>query len=306
MSEHVESTRAAVRRVANEILAEGGLPSGREIRARIGTGSFNTIHSELKLWAQDAAQVLQLPAIPASMRDFVLALWRQAVTDAGANYLPQLEAQAEQLQELEAQNRQLREELQRAGTVHQAQLEDAQAATDEARHTIEVLSGQNAEQKAMLSQQQMLSDELRIQVEQATKAAENAKWFFQEESRKVADQFQALEVRLLNDADAAKQAAKQQVDALQATLRREQATAAQRQTEAARQIDELKQRIYLQDQRLETITLQNSKLQVELTQARGAAQHVLQENTLLRDTNATLKTLIDGMQMSAGAQSEGQ
>lgn len=306
MSETVESTRAAVRRVANEILAEGSLPSGREIRARIGVGSFNTIHSELKLWAQDAAQALQLPAIPPSMRDFVLAMWRQAVTDAGANYLPQLEAQTAQLQELKAQNLQLREELQRAGTVHQAQIEEALAATMDARQLVEALTAQNAEQKALLSQQQMLSDELRTQAEQATKAAEDAKWFFQEESRKVADQFQALERRVLTDADAAKQAAKQQVEGLQTTLRREQATAAQRQTDAARQIDELKQRIYLQDQRLETITLQNSKLQVDLTQARGAAQHALQENTLLRDTNTTLKALIDGLQKSAGAQLEGQ
>lgn len=112
----------------------------------------------------------------------------------------------------------------------------------------------------------------------------------------MADQFSAMESRVMADADAAKEAAKQTVENVQATLRREQATATQRQTENARQIDELKQRIFLQDQRFESITLQNSKLQVELTQARAGAQHAIQENTLLRDTNATLKAVIAGFQ----------
>lgn len=296
MTEYTETTREAVRRVASEILAEGSLPTGREVRSRIGRGSFNTIHSEIELWAKEAAALIQLPEIPSSIKDLVISMWRQSVDAAAVEYLPKLEAQTLLAQESKAQSETLRDELQVALASYQAKLDEALAQSTQAQAHAESLIAYGNEQKAQVSHLEQVVDDLRVQLEQSNKAAADARDFFQEERNKMADQFAAMEDKVMTEADSIKQAAKQSVESVQATLRREQATSAQRQTDSARQIDELKQQLFLQAQRLETITLQNAKYQVDLTQARSSAQHTQQENILLRDSNATLKALIESLQ----------
>ena len=118
MAGRKEGTRDAVHRVANEILREGKLPTGREVHARIGTGSFQTIYSELEQWARATADRNALPDLPVNVREGFVTLWEAAVQAASHMTQPQLDVMTRQLEEKDHQIALLRTQLDELNGIH--------------------------------------------------------------------------------------------------------------------------------------------------------------------------------------------
>lgn len=79
-------TRAAVRDVADQLLADGVRPSVKLVRERLGRGSDTTIAGALKDWWQELAERLfdqqRRPGVPEPVWEAVNGLWRIALDQA--------------------------------------------------------------------------------------------------------------------------------------------------------------------------------------------------------------------------------
>lgn len=131
-------TETDVHTAADELVAAGERPTVDRIRARLGTGSPNTVTRWLETWWRrlaprlDAHRAQQaIPELPAPVSRLAQQLWEQAV---GIAQTDAEQAVAHERLQLDAQRRDLES---REGE-RQAQLQDAAAAADQARQALAV------------------------------------------------------------------------------------------------------------------------------------------------------------------------
>lgn len=215
-------TQDQVSAVADALVTAGERPTVERIRARLGTGSPNTVTRMLDTWrgalATRLSQVLALPDVPADVGQAFTEVWRLAMAQAGS--LAQGALAQEQNALLAAQT-----SLTQERKLWEIALAEAQAqaqSADQAREVAETrladmqrLVEQQAGQLAELAQQR---DALQRRAEQLDEAFEGHK------SRAAAErEAQAAHVRAVEDrAHAEIDRAREETKALQATLRRQE------------------------------------------------------------------------------------
>jgi DNA repair exonuclease SbcCD ATPase subunit len=215
-------TQDQVSAVADALVTAGERPTVEKIRARLGTGSPNTVTRMLDTWrgalATRLSQVLALPDVPADVGQAFTEVWRLAMAQAGS--LAQGALAQEQNALLAAQT-----SLTQERKLWEIALAEAQAqaqSADQAREVAETrladmqrLVEQQAGQLAELAQQR---DALQRRAEQLDEAFEGHK------SRAAAErEAQAAHVRAVEDrAHAEIDRAREETKALQATLRRQE------------------------------------------------------------------------------------
>lgn len=297
MSGRKESTREAVHRVANEILKEGKLPTGREVHARIGTGSFQTIYSELEHWARATADRADLPGIPDSVRDGFVGLWEVAVQAAlqiSQPHIDQVNAQlVEKDHQIAALQAQLDEAVSRLNTAFDDH-EQALASVQALQARVSELAGSEA-----LLRQQL--EGLRQEVTVERRKADQAQAFFQEETKKAESQFRALEDKTLQELDQVRQSARLKVEALEASLRREQAASARRQQEF-----EVRWKQHANEISSKELAIQNgqaslSLLREEMAASRAREAQLASENVFLKEQQAILTAMFEKINPVSGA-----
>lgn len=81
-----QNTRVLVKRVADELLAEGHRPTVANVRARTGRGSASTINAALKEWWQELARRIAearaRPDVPSPLLEVADHLWTAALDQA--------------------------------------------------------------------------------------------------------------------------------------------------------------------------------------------------------------------------------
>lgn len=295
MAERKEGTREAVHRVANEILREGKLPTGREVHTRIGTGSFQTIYSELEKWALATADRNALPDIPVIVRDGFVTLWEAAVQAAAQTTQPQLNLMSRQLEEKNHQIELLRAQLN--------ELNESQIATNLQREQIvgEATALQSRVAELMGNQtrnRDQISDLQQQVIAERQKAAESQA-FFQLETSKAEAQFRALEDKTLQELDQARQAMRLKVEALETAARREQAASVRQKESHAVQLQEMSSK----QQHLELLLREAhdtiSGLREALGIARARETQLGNENAFLKDHQTTLTAMLDKIKSPA-------
>lgn len=289
MAGRKEGTRDAVHRVANEILREGKLPTGREVHARIGTGSFQTIYSELEQWARATADRNALPDLPVNVREGFVTLWEAAVQAASHMTQPQLDMMARQLEEKNHQIDLLRTQLDELNEVHQEEQllrEQAASEMDALQTRISELTGSQARYREQIG-------ELQHQVTAERQKADDAQAFFQQESRKSEAQYRALEDKTLQELDQARQAMRLKVEALETAARREQATIIRQKQAFDGQLKELSSRFEQSELLCRKAQETNSGLREALGISRARELQLEAENTFLKEQQVVLTAMID-------------
>ena len=98
-------TRTAAFQAACQLAAAGERPTVAAVRARLGgKGGQAAIQAGLNDWIAEAARRFQLPALPESLQEAVIAFWEMACRTAQAQWD---EARAAMLAQLEARDQQL-------------------------------------------------------------------------------------------------------------------------------------------------------------------------------------------------------
>lgn len=295
MAGRKEGTRDAVHRVANEILREGKLPTGREVHARIGTGSFQTIYSELEQWARATADRNALPDLPVSVREGFVMLWESAVQAASHMTQPQLDMMAKQLEEKDHQIALLRTQLDELNEIHleeQHQLEQTASEMDALQTRVAELTGSQARYLEQIGG-------LQHQVTVERQKADDAQAFFQQESRKSEAQYRALEDKTLQELDQARQAMRLKVEALETAVRREQAAIARQKEAFDGQLKDLASRLEQSELLCQKAQDVNSGLREALGISRARELQLETENTFLKEQQVVLTTMIDKIKTPA-------
>ncbi len=295
MAARKEGTRDAVRRVANEILREGKLPTGREVHARIGTGSFQTIYSELEQWARATADRNALPDLPVSVREGFVTLWESAVQAASHMTQPQLDVMTRQLEEKDHQIALLRTQLDELNGIHreeQLRHEQTVSEMDALQTRIAELTGSQARYREQIG-------ELQHQVTAERQKAEDAQAFFQQESSKSEAQYRALEDKTLQELDQARQAMRLKVEALETTVRREQATTVRQKEAFDGQIKELGSRLEQSELLYRQAQEVSSGLREALGVSRARELQLEAENTFLKEQQVVLTAMFEKLKAPA-------
>ena len=215
-------TQDQVSAAADALVTAGERPTVEKVRARVGTGSPNTVTRMLDTWrgalATRLSEVLALPDVPADVGQAFTEVWRLALAQAGSlaqDALAQeqnalLAAQTSLTQERKLWEIALVEAHAEAQSADQAR-EVAQTRLADTQRLVEQQAGQLAE----LAQQR---DALQRRAEQMDEAFEGHK------SRAAAErEAQAAHVRAVEDrAHAEIDRAREETKALQATLRRQE------------------------------------------------------------------------------------
>ncbi|HEX7326289.1 MAG TPA: DNA-binding protein [Rhodanobacteraceae bacterium] len=96
-------TQEQVDQAADALLQAGERPTVEKVRAKLGTGSPNTITRMLDAWRQGLADRLrkanELPGLPEEVRQTMTALWGQAVQHARERTQREIEAERDALQQ---------------------------------------------------------------------------------------------------------------------------------------------------------------------------------------------------------------
>lgn len=295
MAGRKEGTRDAVHRVANEILREGKLPTGREVHARIGTGSFQTIYSELEQWARVTADRNALPGLPVNVREGFVTLWEAAVQAASQMTQPQLDMMTKQMEEKDHQIDLLRTQLEELKELHQEeQLLRKQTASemDTLQTRIAELTGSQARYREQI-------DELQRQVIAERQKADDAQAFFQQESHKSEAQYRALEDKTLQELDQARQAMRLKVEALETAVRREQSAIARQKEAFDGELKELSSKLEQSELLYRKVHEVSSGLREALGVSRARELQLDTENTFLKEQQVVLTAMISKLKTPA-------
>jgi DNA repair exonuclease SbcCD ATPase subunit len=215
-------TQEQVSAAADALVTAGERPTVEKIRARLGTGSPNTVTRMLDTWrsalATRLSQVLALPDVPADVGQAFTEVWRLAMAQAGS--LAQAALMQEQNALLAAQSSLTQErklwDIALAEAQAQAQSADQAREVAETRLAdIQRLIEQQAGQLAELLQQR---DGLQQRVEQLGEALDTHKNVVTAEREAQAAHVRAVEDRAHAEIDRAREETK----ALQATLRQKE------------------------------------------------------------------------------------
>lgn len=224
-------TQEQVSAAADALVTAGERPTVEKIRARLGTGSPNTVTRMLDTWrgalATRLSQVLALPDVPTDVGQAFAEVWRLAMAQAGSLAQAALAHEQNALLATQSSLTQERKLWEIALAEAQAQAQSAGQAREVAETRladIQRLVEQQAGQLAELTQQR---DGLQQRVEQLGEAFEAHKSSLMAERDAQAQHLRAVEDRAHAEVDRAREETK----ALQATLRqkeRETSTVASR------------------------------------------------------------------------------
>ncbi|HWU77901.1 DNA-binding protein [Rhodanobacter glycinis] len=215
-------TQDQVSAAADALVTAGERPTVEKIRARLGTGSPNTVTRMLDTWrgalATRLSQVLELPELPGDVGQAFTEVWRLATTQAGS--LAQAALAQEQNALLAAQSALTQER--KLWDIALAEAQEVAQSADQARQLAETrladmqrLVEQQAGQLAELTQQR---DTWQRRAEQLDDAFEAHKGSVAAERESQASHVRAVEDRAHAEIDRAREESK----ILQATLRRQE------------------------------------------------------------------------------------
>jgi chromosome segregation ATPase len=296
-------TQDQVNAAADALVAASERPTVEKIRAQLGTGSPNTVTRMLETWrgalATRLSQVLTLPEMPGDVGQAFTEVWRLAT--AHANSLAQAALAQEQNALLAAQSSLAQErkiwEIAIAEARVQAQSADQAREVAETRLVdIQRLVEQQAGQMAELTQQR---DGLQQRVEQLGDAFEAFK-----NSVNAERDAQSLHLRTVEDrAHGEVDRAREELKALQATLRRKEREASDVDTLLEKALDSARAAEHLAaEQGTRAKTLEQHLARMDgLPQALMAAQQALKA-ALQRET--TLQSKLD--RLAAGTKIRAQ
>ena len=212
-------TQEQVNAAADALVAAGERPTVEKIRARLGTGSPNTVTRMLDTWrgalATRLSQVLALPAVPADVGQAFTEVWRLAMTQAGS--LAQAALAHEQNALLAAQS-----SLTQERKLWDIALAEAQAQAQSAGQAREVAETRLADMQRLVEQQAGQLAELLQQRDGWQQRADQLAEAFETHKSSVAAErgAQAAHVRAVEDrAHAEIDRAREESKSLQATLR---------------------------------------------------------------------------------------
>ena len=215
-------TQEQVSAAADALVAAGERPTVEKIRARLGTGSPNTVTRMLDTWrgalATRLSQVLALPDVPADVGQAFTEVWRLAVAQAGS--LAQAALAHEQNALLAAQS-----SLTQERKLWDIALAEAQAQAQSADQAREVAETRLADIQRLVEQQAGQLDELTHQRDGGQQRAEQLAEAFDTHKSVVTTEreAQAAHVRAVEDrAHAEIDRAREETKGLQATLRQKE------------------------------------------------------------------------------------
>lgn len=295
--------RLKVREAARQMLLEGKLPTGRAVRDLVGTGSMQTIYSELDLWAREFGEQLTLPAPPDPLQQLFDELWKQALQASDVRHAAALQERDALIAGLRESVTSLESRIADDRKAHEERRQALQATVDEYREKLAQVS--EALSRHQLGETEALRqvEKLAFQLEEARSSAAAARTFYQEEAQKAerrydeaiqsADlRYRALEDRLMTEADAAKIANKKALEAAEASNGRLMAEAQKRLDDASRELEHLRAEVGAGQVRIDQITAENTALQVALGAARADLESQRSRNALLEEHVALLRRLV--------------
>lgn len=170
MSTHGDTRKAAFE-AACRLAASGERPTVAAVRARLGgKGGQAAIQAGLNDWIEEAARRFQLPALPESLQEAVIAFWEVACrtaqaqwTDERAQMLAQLEARDQQLATLTQARDALETERDQALSDrdrHAQALQQAQAELFAAHQHTRALETERADLAQRLADAQVRTEQL--------------------------------------------------------------------------------------------------------------------------------------------------
>ena len=281
-------TQEQVNAAADALVTAGERPTVEKIRARLGTGSPNTVTRMLDTWrgalATRLSQMLALPELPADVGQAFAEVWRLAMAQAGS--LAQAALTHEQNALLAAQSSLTQErklwDIALAEAQAQAQSADQGREVAETRLAdIQRLVEQQAGQLVELTQQR---DGLQQRVEQLDEAFEAHKSSLAAERDAQVLHFRTVEDRAHAEVDRAREETK----VLQATLRqkeRETSTVASRLEAAMTSVRAAEHLATEQGARAKTLEQQLARMDgvpAALLAAQQSLQAALQRETVLQ------------------------
>ena len=147
-------TQEQVNKAADAILGTGKNPTVERVRAKLGTGSPNTITRMLDVWRNQFGERLRrlssLPDVPGPVGQAMIELWRLATEYAEHALASQLADERAALETTtQAQLAQERETLETRLQAARAEVAHAQAARDLAEHACATLDGQLQDSHAL-------------------------------------------------------------------------------------------------------------------------------------------------------------
>lgn len=198
-------TRAAVKDVADQLLADGVRPSVKLVRERLGRGSDTTIAGALKDWWQELAERLfdqqRRPGVPEPVWEAVNGLWQAALDQAVKTF----DVERAALQ----QERDAATEDRTAALLARDQAIDA---TKQLEKEMEALQASVLEAGQAVAAEKARVDELRAQLEAANQKMQDADNRLATQTKETHDRlelaehrYERLEQRLARDVDAARQ-----------------------------------------------------------------------------------------------------
>lgn len=215
-------TQEQVSAAADALVTAGERPTVEKIRARLGTGSPNTVTRMLDTWrgalATRLSQVLALPDVPADVGQAFTEVWRLAMAQAGS--LAQAALAHEQNALLAAQTSltQERKLWDIALAEAQAQAQSADQAREVAETRLADIQRLVEQQAAQLTELLQQRDGLQQRVDQLTEAFDTHKSVVTAER-----EAQAAHVRTVEDrAHAEIDRAREETKTLQAALRQKE------------------------------------------------------------------------------------
>jgi len=215
-------TQEQVSAAADALVTAGERPTVEKIRARLGTGSPNTVTRMLETWrgalATRLSQVLALPELPGDVGQAFTEVWRLAVAQAGS--MAQAALAHEQNALLAAQTSLVQERK-----LWEIALADAQEIAHDAGQAREVAETRLADVQRLVEQQASQLAELTQQRDASQRRAEQLDEAFEAHKGSVAAErgAQAAHVRAVEDrAHAEIDRAREETKTLQAALRRKE------------------------------------------------------------------------------------
>jgi DNA repair exonuclease SbcCD ATPase subunit len=212
-------TQDQVSAAADALVTAGERPTVEKIRARLGTGSPNTVTRMLDTWrgslAARLSQVLALPDVPADVGQAFTEIWRLANAQAGS--LAQAALAQEQNALLAAQTT-----LTQERKIWEIAVAEAQESAQGAGQAREVAETRLADVQRLVEQQAGHLAELTQQRDASQRRAERLDEAFEAHKGSVAAEreAQAAHVRAIEDrAHAEVDRAREEAKALQAELR---------------------------------------------------------------------------------------
>jgi chromosome segregation ATPase len=289
-------TQDQVSAAADALVTAGERPTVEKIRARLGTGSPNTVTRMLDTWrgalATRLSDVLALPELPGDVGQAFTEVWRLAMAQAGS--LAQAALAQEQNALLATQS-----SLTQERKLWEIALAEAQTQAQSAGQAREVAETRLADLQRLAEQQAGQLAELTQQRDASQRRAEQLNEAFEAHKSSVAAEreAQAAHVRAVEDrAHAEIDRAREETKALQATLRRQEreaSTSAVRLEKALDSARAAEHRASEQGTRAKTLEQQLARMD-GIPAALLAAQQALQAAT---KREAALHTKLESLKM---------